>query len=627
MIIVTPSGEQFTLRIGQNRIGRGEDCDFQLAASGVSRHHLIIHWDGARAQVMDLSSTNGTFLNGQKLNPYQYADLNPGDQLNLGDDENAGHLSVMAEKMVPREVASAVTMVMKPVKRERNDYDFIVIGAGSAGSMVTYRLSENPSVNVLVIEAGGTEIPPNMENPSTWYTLLGSPYDWGYSSVPQTGLNGRQTYEPRGKVIGGTSQLYIMMHIRGHYSDFDNWAYNGAIGWSYKDVVPFFQRVEDQEDRTSYLTGQSGPLSVINARDHNPNMYSKLFLDACRELGYPATEDFNGPQMEGAGWHHVNIGRDGKRASMAVSALLPALKRPNVTLSANSHVTRLLFEGQRCTGVEYVQDGTLKTARANREVVVSAGALESPHILMNSGIGRTDHLKEFGKPVVVDLPGVGENFHNHVLTGVIMETKDPVPQGNLNLSEAALFTKSDPRLVGPDLQFNLVHVPFDIIIGQSHPNAITIIPGLQRPLSRGWVRLGSSDPLEKPLINPNYLAEESDARKMVQAIKISRDLFASQAYNGYLTTELLPGLEYKTDDDLGKFVRQRCDSYHHQVGSCKMGIDSMAVVNPELKVYGVEGLRVADASVMPSIVTGNPHTAIVMIGERAADFIKKEYRL
>jgi choline dehydrogenase len=507
------------------------------------------------------------------------------------------------------------------------EYDFIVIGAGSAGSLVVYRLSENPDARVLVIEAGGTEIPPNMEDPSVWFTLLGSAYDWGYSSVPQAGLNGRQTYEPRGKVIGGTSQLYLMMHIRGHYSDFDNWAYNGAVGWSYKEVLPFFKKVEDQEDRTSDLVGQGGPLSVINAGKHNPNIYSKLFIDACLELGYPATDDFNGPQMEGAGWHHVNIGRDGKRASMAVAALLPALKRPNVTLSANSQVTRLLFEGTRCVGVEFVQDGQLKTARASKEVILSAGALESPHILLNSGIGKADQLKEFGKPVVVDLPGVGENFHNHVLTGIIMETKDPVPQGHLNLSEAAMFTRTDPRLLGPDLQFNMVHVPFDIIIGQSHPNSITIIPGLQRPLSRGWVRLGSSDPLEKPLVNPNYLAEESDARKMVQAVKISREIFAAKAFGSRLTAELLPGPEYKTDADLLEFVRKRGDSYHHQVGSCKMGIDSMAVVDPELKVYGVEGLRVADASVMPTIVTGNPHTAIVVMGERVADFIKKDYGL
>ncbi len=625
MIIVSKSGEQYTLRNGQNRIGRGEDCDFRLTASGVSRHHVIVRWDGAKAQVMDLDSTNGTFLNERKLVPYEYSDLNLGDRLELGTGDNAGQLRLETEKSAPADVASAATVIMAPLKLQKTDYDFIVIGAGSAGSAVAYRLSENPDVRVLVIEAGGTDIPPNMENPSVWFTLLGSQYDWGYTSVPQPGLNGRQTYEPRGKVIGGTSQLYLMMHIRGHYSDFDNWAYNGATGWSYKEVLPFLQKLEDQEDRTSVLVGQGGPLSVINAKNHSPNIYSKLFIDSCLELGYPYTEDFNGPQMDGVGWHHINIGRDGKRASTAIAYLLPALKRPNITLSANSQVTRLLFEGKRCVGVEYVQGGALKTARANREVVVSGGALESPHILLNSGIGKAEHLKEFGKPVVVDLPGVGENFHNHVLTGVIMETRDPVPQGNLNLSEAALFVKSDPRLLGPDLQFNLVHVSFDIIIGQDYPNSISILPGLQRPLSRGWVRLGSSDPLEKPLVNPNYLAEEADVRKMIQAVKITREIFASQAYSSYLTRELLPGPDYKTDADLLEFVRKRCDSYHHQVGSCKMGIDSMAVVDPELKVYGVEGLRVADASVMPAVVTGNPHTAIVMIGERAADFIKKDY--
>jgi choline dehydrogenase len=506
-----------------------------------------------------------------------------------------------------------------------SEYDFIVIGAGSAGSAVAYRLGENPDAKVLVIEAGGTEIPPNMVNPSVWFTLLGSQYDWGYSSVPQPGLDGRQTYEPRGKVIGGTSQLYLMMHIHGHPADFDNWAYNGAPGWSFKDVLPYIKKLEDQEDKTSDLVGQGGPLSVINAKDHNPNLYSKMFIDACLELGYPYTDDFNGPQMEGTGWHHVNIGRDGTRNSTAVAYLLPALKRGNVTLSANSQVSRLLFKGNRCVGVEYTQGGENKTARASKEVVLSAGALESPHILMNSGIGKAEHLKEFDKPVIVDLPGVGENFHNHVLTGLIMETKEPVPQGNLNLSEAALFTRSDPGLIAPDLQFNLVHVSFDIIIGTNHPNSISILPGLQRPLSRGWVRLGSKNPLEKPLINPNYLAEDADVQRMVRAVEISREIFSTKAFKGSLVGELLPGPDTKTKDDLRAFVHKRADSYHHQVGSCKMGIDSLAVVDAQLRVYGTEGLRVADASVMPAVVTGNPHTAIVMIGERVADFIKADH--
>ena len=509
-----------------------------------------------------------------------------------------------------------------------SDYDFIVVGAGSAGSVVANRLSEQPDTKVLVLEAGGSEIGPNVENPSVWFTLLGSEIDWGYSTIPQPGLNGRQIYEPRGKIIGGTSQLYLMMHIRGHFEDYNNWAYNGNPGWAYKDVLPYFKKMEDQEDKTSDLVGQGGPLHLINPKNHQHHPLSPLFIQACRELGFPSTEDFNGPQMTGVGWHHVNIGKDGTRNSDAVAYLLPALKRTNLTLSTNSQATRLLFEGKRCVGVEYVQNGELKTVRATREVIVCLGALESPHLLLNSGIGGAKQLQEFDKAVVVDLPGVGENFHNHVLTGAIMETKDPVAQGHLNTSEAGLFCKSEEGLTVPDLQFNFVHLPFDVIVGQNNPNSVSLIPGLQRPLSRGWVRLGSRSPLDKPLLNPNYLAEEADVRRMVQMTKMSRDIFGTKAFATALTgRELLPGPEYKTDADLLKFVRNRCDSYHHQVGSCKMGQDAMAVVDPQLKVYGVEGLRVADASIMPTITTGNIHAPIIMIAEKASDMVKKDHGL
>jgi choline dehydrogenase len=504
-----------------------------------------------------------------------------------------------------------------------SEYDYIVVGAGSAGSVVANRLSEQPDAKVLVLEAGGTEIGPNVENPSVWFTLLGSDIDWGYTTVPQAGLNKRQIYEPRGKIIGGTSQLYLMMHIRGHPEDYNNWAYQGNPGWSYKDVLPYFKRMEDQEDTTSDLTGHGGPLNLINPKNHQHHPLSPLFIEACQELGFPYTDDFNGPQMAGVGWHHVNIGKDGKRNSDAVAYLLPALKRPNLTLSARSQATRLLFEGKRCTGVEYVQDGQLKTARAGKEVIVCLGALESPHLLLNSGIGAARQLKRFDKPVLVDLPGVGENYHNHVLTGAIMETKEPVAPGHLNTSEAGLFCISKPGLTVPDLQFNFVHLPFDVIVGQSNPNSVSLIPGLQRPLSRGWVRLGSKNPLDKPLLNPNYLAEQADVERMVQMTRMCREIFGTKAFSKAFTgRELLPGPEYKTDSDLLKFVRKRCDSYHHQVGSCKMGQDAMAVVDSQLRVYGVDGLRVADASIMPSITTGNIHAPIIMIAEKASEMIK-----
>ena len=506
-----------------------------------------------------------------------------------------------------------------------NKYDFIVVGAGSAGSVVANRLSENPEATVLVLEAGGTEIGANVENPSVWFTLLGSPIDWGYRSVPQPGLNGRTTYEPRGKIIGGTSQLYLMMHIRGHRMDYDNWAYNGCPGWSYDDVLPYFQKLEDQEDETSELAGHGGPLSVINAKNHEHHPLSEVFIHACRELGYPATEDFNGRHMEGTGWHHINV-KDGKRHSTAVAYLLPAFVRDNLTLSSSSHATRLLFDGnrKRCVGVEYVEGQQTKKVFANKEVIVCLGAIESPHLLLNSGIGSAQQLSNFGLPVIVDLPGVGENFHNHVLTGLISETREPVAPGKLNTSEVALFTKSDPGYPTPDLQFNFVHLPFDIIVGRDNPNSVSLIPGLQHPLSRGWVRLASGDPLARPLINPNYLAVDHDVQRMKQMIDIGRQIFASKPFARVLTgRELLPGPDVKTDDELTRFVREHSDSYHHQVGSCKMGQDALSVVDPHLRVYGVDGLRVADASVMPSIVTGNIHTGIVMIAEKCADLVKQ----
>ncbi len=507
-----------------------------------------------------------------------------------------------------------------------NTYDFVIVGTGSAGSVLANRLSEDPGTQVLALEAGGPEVPPNVSNPSLWYTLLGSSVDWGYQSVPQPGLDGRSTYEPRGKIPGGSSNLYIMMHIRGHPSDYDNWAYNGCPGWGYQDVLPYFQKLENQEDETSPWAGHGGPLQVANASLHDPNPTSAAFIEACAELGYPITRDFNGPNMEGAGWHHVNI-KDGKRHSTEVAYLQPALARPNLHLSTNSQATRLLFDGKRCIGVEYSQNGESKTVFANAEVIVCAGALESPKLLLLSGIGNPVSLKEFDIAPLADVPGVGENFHNHVLAGVITEAIQPVPAPHQNLSESALFCKSDPGWIGPDLQIGFVHVPFNIIVGQGHPNSISILPGIVRPLSRGWIRLASKNPLEKPLVNPNYLSARIDEERLIQSVKLARQIFATGAFSGWVGQELMPGPDVQSDEEYRAFVRKSADSYHHQAGSCKMGLDSLAVVNPQLQVHGVTGLSVVDASVMPFVPSGNCHTGILMIAEKASDILKERYGL
>lgn len=503
---------------------------------------------------------------------------------------------------------------------QQTEYDFIVVGTGAGGSVMANRLTENPDVTVLALEAGGGEVPEIVHNAPDWGKIWGTEWDWNYKSTPQEALNGRQTDEHRGKLVGGSSDLYIMMHIRGHKSDFDGWAANGCPGWTYDECLPWFQKQEDQEDDTNPTGGKDGPLAVTNAGLHDPNPASAAFIEACVALGHPRTEDFNGPQMEGVGWHHINV-RDGRRVGTYAGYLEPAMGRPNLTVSTDSMATRLVLTDGRCTGVEYVKDGQTVTATARREVIVCGGALESPKLLMLSGIGPTRHLQEVGVEVKVDLAGVGENFHNHVLAPVIQLTAEELPPPKQNASEVALFTKSDPGNVGPDIQVAFVHdVP-------GLPGAVVILPGVVQPKSRGTIRLASADPLALPLVNPNYLGDPSDRDRLADGVELARSIFATKPMSDYVKQEIVPGPDVTGPEALRDFVTAAADSYHHQAGSCKMGSDDFAVVGPQLKVRGVEGLRIADASVMPVVPSGNCHAAIVMIAERLSDMLKEEHSL
>ncbi len=510
-----------------------------------------------------------------------------------------------------------------------NTYDYVVVGAGSAGCAIAARLSEDANVAVAAIEAGSAtqsaRLQEDIATPWHWGFVQNTPADWAYESVPQPRLNGRRLPEPRGRLPGGTSNLYILMHIRGHRSDYDNWAYNGCPGWGYDDVLRYFQKLEDQEDDTSPLAGKGGPLRVSAPRLHQPNPTSQAFLDACSELGFASTADFNGPQMEGAGWHHLNI-RDGKRHDMATAYLKPALaSRTNLTLVDEAQVTRLLFQGRRCTGVECRRGGETQRIMATREVVVCAGAIDSPKLLLLSGIGDGDRLAGLGIPVLQHLPGVGENFHNHVLVPVIATASRRIPDPTSGMSEAALFYRSEPGWPGPDMQMAFVHGDPRQVTNPDRPSVMILLPGVVRPVSRGTVRLASPDPLAAPLIDPRYLDCAADLRRLTDGVRLARRLLGTSALGGWRDTEVLPGANY-ADANLEDYVRQFAESYHHQCGSCRMGIDTLAVVDPTLKVHGIEALRVADASVMPAVPSGNCHAGVVMIGEKAADLIKAERR-
>lgn len=507
-------------------------------------------------------------------------------------------------------------------------YDYIVVGAGSAGAVVAARLAEMPEAQVLLLEAGGPDTDhPEIAKPGAWpYTLQGTAFDWQYETTPQKYADGRVGAVPRGKVLGGTSAINALVYVRGHRSDFDNWAYQGNAGWDYDSVLPSFRRSEDYEYGANEYHGAGGPLSVRRFDAGNSNPVSVAMLDAALEAGYPSTDDFNGATMAGAGYNSVTINADDTRSGTFMFLRQP---RANLTIATHALARRLIVGNGRCTGVEYERDGRLERAEASQEVVVCGGGIDSPRLLMLSGIGPAGDLRSLGIDPVVDLPGVGQNLHDHLLTGVVYESARPVPKATwANHSETTLFWPDDDRGLGvcPGMQIQFIHVPFAPagFTGPEEGAGYTLTPGPNRILSRGELRLRSADPDDPPEINPNYLMEDADVAAHVRGVRMAREIGEQNALKEWRRREVLPGPERRTDAELRDYVRRAASTIYHHVGTCRMGIDRMAVVDPELRVHGVQGLRVADASIMPSITSGNTNAPSVMIGERCAELIRSD---
>ncbi|MFI8424317.1 GMC family oxidoreductase [Streptomyces sp. NPDC085479] len=522
-------------------------------------------------------------------------------------------------------------------------FDFVIVGGGTAGLVTAARLSELPDVSVLVLEAGSAKDDPLIEVPELWSQTNLSEFDWSYLTEPQPAMGGETVYSAAGRGLGGSSSIYHMIHNRGRDADYDSWAYGGAAGWSARDVLPYLQRVENQKDGTNPTAGLDGPINVVNAGDEG-NPVSQSFVDGCVELGYPQVADVNVDYF-GVGWHHLDITPDGKRGGVRAGYYEPARDRANLTVRAEATATRLLFEGTRCVGVAYVHEGTLTTVRADREVVLSSGAIESPKLLLLSGIGDPEQLAEFGIDVVADLPGVGENYQNHPLViGPTGYMDKPGPTEGV-INEPVLFWGSEPGLLAPDLElWFLPRAPWgeklieklvewkatgsvSSVHEQDHvdPHLVIMLPAVVRPLSRGWIKLRSADPLARPRVNPNFYAERADLVRATDCTEIAREVFRTKAFTSrWGVKEVAPGPDVRTRAELETWVSRNTGSYHHYSGTCKMGIDELSVVDSRLRVHGIQGLRVADTSIMPTIVSAHTHTTAVMIGERAADFIKND---
>ena len=513
-------------------------------------------------------------------------------------------------------------MTTAPV--ERKQYDFIVVGAGAAGSVLAAELSTS-GAQVLVIESGGPDDAPTIANPSIWFYNVGGPLDYHLPVSPSPRLNNRPFNMALGHVVGGGSSINAMVWTRGMQRDYDRWAENGAKGWAFADVLPVFKSQEDWEGGANDWRGAGGPIHIRRPRDPHPT--APAFLNAAREMGMPIHDDVNGPMLPGAGYINMNIAADGTRVSAARAFLHPALSRPNLTLLLNAQVVKLNFNGTRCVGVKVIKDGVIKDIAADKEVILAAGAINSPKLLMLSGVGDAKVLRGLGIEVVADVPGVGKNLQDHVLvSGVVFKYKGKMPArpADSNAVEAEAYLSSGPSA---DTDINLVLEQLPAVtpeaaarFGAPPEDAFTIAPALVQPTSRGSVRLASNNYQDAAVIDGNYLGTDGDFAAVVRAIEAARELGNQHAFDGVRDAELIPGPK-ATAEDIRDLARLASASFGHPVGTCKIGVDTLAVVDPQLRVHGLLGLRVADASVMPRIITGPTNAPTHMIAGRAVQLI------